>query len=971
MPTSEPEMVGRDQELRGIEQALNAARAGHGSAIFVIGEGGIGKSRLARAAADLGYAAGLRMMRGRGSSIGAMIPFRPLTEALMSLPPASASAYDAELGPFRPVLARLAPDWGTASSWEPGESVVVLAEAVRRLAALVGRDQGCLLVLDDMQDFDAETLAVVEYLADNIHQQPTLLLGTVRSGDSPALRLAHSAAQRGSAVLVELTRLSQPELRRLTASYLDCEPSDVPDEVASQLWGSSEGIPLFAVETLRQMTADRLLVRDGPGWRVTGPLTAKVPTTLARTVARPLEAVSPEARNLLSMAAVLGRRFSLPVLQQATGLSDRELLRHLYSKTTQHLVAPDDEEPDWYAFAHPMLRDALLTLLAPAQRVRLVRQAVAAVEAVYPELPGGWCPLAATLHEHAGELARAGQLFGKAGQRATAQGAADSAVSLLDRALELLAQAGDAQGRAEAFAAWLYALAEAGLVERAVAAAAELEQMAGLLTGKQRAQLHTRLAWAAAVAGRTADGLGQVEIARRLLGPDARAEDTAPVDTVAAHLLVDLPGPNRLRESEKLLRRAAQVGEDVPLPVVACQAWQLLGSLCRGRDPEEATGCLERARQIAVRHDLKVEEIHALIRLGNDDALRYGSLDRLELVRRLASQAGAVISRYQAEASIALYLTLQGDFAPAGALLDQVLEFTTRLQLLETTRYALLLRAMRAAHQGKRRAMGAALTELRRWSDGDVPLYVPRIHGLVQAWCALLEENRLRAASELAAALAAEEKSATFYQLTGRYGIDLLLRALDGTLTEEELAAITALPASQLRWDRQFALFARAVLAGRAGEAETAAAAVAEALRAGAPYATGRHMGLRLASEAALADGWGDPVAWLQACNDYFHGAEVPRVASACRTLLRQAGAAVGQHRRGRASIAPALRAVGVTVREYEVLQLLTERLTNSEIADRLSLSPRTVEKHVASLLTKTGQPNRIALAQSGLAAQP
>jgi DNA-binding NarL/FixJ family response regulator len=59
-----------------------------------------------------------------------------------------------------------------------------------------------------------------------------------------------------------------------------------------------------------------------------------------------------------------------------------------------------------------------------------------------------------------------------------------------------------------------------------------------------------------------------------------------------------------------------------------------------------------------------------------------------------------------------------------------------------------------------------------------------------------------------------------------------------------------------------------------------------------------------------------------------------------------------------------ALRSAGLTVREYEVLRLLADRLGNREIADRLHLSPRTVEKHVSSLITKTGLPNRIALSE-------
>lgn len=958
-------MVGRDDELRIVERALNAAREDRGGAVFVVGEGGIGKSRLAAAAADLAFAGQLSMLRGRGSSIAPMVPYRSLTEALMSLHRSGDQIDIGELGPYRPVLARLIPDWGTPSAADDSGSLVVLAEAVLRLVALAGRGRGCLLILDDMQDCDPETLAVVEYLADNLDRQPVLLLGTVRADPCPALELAQSAAQRGSGVLVELHRLGRRDVRRLAGSCLGADACAVPDQVAEHLWVGSEGIPLLAEELLSDMLREGQLVDEGGGWQVTGTLQTKVPVTLTRDLAQRLDKISSGGRELLSAAAVLGRRFPLTVLQAATGVTSRQLLSQLHDDVIGQLVAPDEEIPDWYAFQHPLIAEAMLTLLAPAERARITQQAVAAVEAVYPGLPGEWCQVAASLHLQAGDRPRAGRLFAEAGRRALAQGAASSAVTLLDNALELLADGADAQARAAAFASQLYALAEAGLVERAVASAGELDQVAGLLSPQARAHLHTRLAWALAVAGRSSDGLAQVEIARRLLGPDAAATDTAAIDVVAAHMVLDLPGPDNLAAGEALARRAAEVAGTAELPLVACQAWQLLGALSRSRDPDEATACLERARQIAVQHDLPIEEIHALIRLGNDDALRDGNVARLEQVRRAASQAGAVTARYQAEASIAFYAILRGEFGTARELIDQVLASTMRLRLMETTQYALLLRAVLAGHQGKRREMEAALADLRRW-NGDFALHTPRSYGLARAWCALLEENRARALDDLSHALAAEEKSPTVFQLTGRYGLHLLLSVLHGTMDWPQYRELTAAPVSRLRWDRQFALFASAVLLGRSGQPGQAAEAVAEAIAVGAPYATGRHMGLRLVSEAAIADGWGTPVDWLRACEDYFHGCDARAVASACRALIRRAGAPVGQRRRGQSSIPSPLRSVGVTVREYEILRLLTERLSNREIATRLHLSPRTVEAHVASLITKTGQRDRIALGEFG-----
>jgi AAA ATPase domain/Bacterial regulatory proteins, luxR family len=957
--TRAPVLVGRDNELRNLGEALSSARDGHGGAVFVTGEGGIGKSRLVSAAADLAFAADMSLLRGRGSPIGPMVPFRSLTEAIMSVLRAGDQIDVAELGPYRAVLARLIPGWGTPAADEGG-SLVVLAEAVLRLAGLVGRSRGCLLILDDLQDADAETLAVVDYLASNLARQPIVLLGTVRTDPGPALELARSAAQRHCGTLIELPRLSRYDVRQLAGACLGTDPCALPEQVMDHLWANSEGIPLLAEELLNDLLSRRQLVRGSQGWRVTGPLRATVPGTLARTMMGRLDRIGPQGRELLSVAAAVGRRFPLAVLQAATLVEHRDLLSHLHAEGISDIVAPDEETPDWYAFRHPLVAEALLSLLSPAERGRLARQAATAVDAVYPGLPGEWCQLSAALHLQAGDRSQAGRLFTEAGRRALAQGAANSAVTLLDKAVDLLTGHEDAPARAAAFAALLHALTEAGMVERALRSAAELDRLNSVLSPGSRVQMHTSLAWAAAVAGRTSDGLAQLEAARKLLGPDAPGQDTAPVDVVAAHLALDMPGPDQVRIAEALARRAADAAGTAGLPAVACQAWQLLGALSRSRDPDEATTCLERALHVAVRHDLPIEEIHTLIRLGNDDALRDGSLGRLEQAQLAASRAGAVTSRYQADSSLALQAILRGDFAAAQALIDQVVAATTRLGLVETTRYALLLRAVLGAHRGRRRDMEAALTEMHGW--GSHAQLAPRIHGLAQAWCALLEEDRSRALQELSAALAAEENSPTVFQLTGRYGLHLLLCVLEGTAGQREYQSLTAAPVSRLRWDRQFALFASAVLAGRAGEAAGAAEAVTEALRVGAPYATGRHLGLRLVSEAALGDGWGTPAGWLRAAEEYFHTSDVPAVASACRALLRRAGVSVTQRRSGAGNIPPALRAAGVTVREQEVLLLLRKRLSNREIAARLHLSPRTVEKHVASLIVKTGQPDRIAL---------
>lgn len=967
MPTRSEIIVGRDTELKIIDEGLSAASAGSGRTIVLSGEAGIGKSRLATVAADRAATAGLLVLRGRASAIGQSVPFRPLTEALLSLLRTDAAVDVTGLGPYQPVLGQLVPDWNPASTVRGDMSPVILAEGVLRLIGLAGQDRGCLMVLDDLQDADEDSLAVVEYLIDNLAQLPAMLLCTVRSGPGAALDLAGSAARRGACALVELGRLGHDEVRHLAASWLDTEAAAVPDAVADRLWKDSAGNPFVAEELLDGMVRTGLVVRAGDTWRATGELHTIVPRTLVHTLANRMDLLDAEDRHLLLVAAVVGRRFPLEVVRTVTGMDDRDLPGRLRGAVAAQLVEPDDQQPDWYQFRHPLTAEALLSLLAPGARAGIAGRVADAVEASYPGLPGEWCQLVASLRLDAGDLATAGRLLAECGRRTLALGAASSAVALLDRARDLLAEHGDASVRADVLESLLYALAEAGQVQRALAHAGALEEFGGAgLNPTRRAALHTRIAWAAAIADCTDDGWSQVAAARAVLGPSAPAELTVPIDVAAARLTVAVPGHDRVERAEELARRAATAAEAVPLPMAACQAWQLLAVLTRGRDLDEATACLERARQLAITHDLPIREIHALVGLGADDALRYGTIDRLEQARQRALRAGAVTAFCRAEARIAMYSALRGDFATGAALTDRVLATVSRLKLAEITRYTLLVRAVLAAHQGRRRQMDSALAELGGLT-GDPGHLTSMKYGLARAFCALLEEDRSRASAELALAEEADGQCAAIFHLGGRHGLQMLLRALDGDLDRDGYRELVSASAAQLPFNRQFVMLADAVLLGRSKHRTRAAEAVDRARQIGARYPVASALGLRLVAEDALQYDWGVPVDWLRSAEEYFHGCGVTAVAAACRSLLRRSGNRLIQRRRGHELIPGRLRSAGVTLREYEVLTLVARHHGNRTIATRLHISPRTVEKHIASLLSKTGLPDRVSLGDYAL----
>ena len=957
MQTRAPLMVGREREFESLERILAQARASRGGSVFLIGEPGIGKSRLAAEAASSAFAAGMRVLRGRASNVGPVMPFRPLTEALLSLFRSDDVPDERQLGPYRPVLSRLIPDWNHGDT-STDDSLVVLAEAVLRLTSLLGRRGGCLVVLEDLHDADAETLAVLEYLVDNIATEPTVLLITSRNEPCAAVDLARSVELRRTGVVLDIGTLDIDGLRALVASCLEVEPEEVPTSAVERLWTNSAGNPFIVEELLYSMISGGLLAKSRDGWRVVGDGRPDVPVTLVRSFASRVDRLGPQARALLASAAVLGNRFPLSVVQRITGLDDRTLLSQLRAGVAAQLVTADEPAPDWYAFQHPLTGEALLAMLTPADRAQLSAQAADAVEATHPGLPGEWCQLVASLRAYTGDEAGAAKLFTEAGRRALADGAAVSAIALLERATALVEHHQDVTTRADVLEVLLQACGEAGRFDRAVELAETVDALGDLgLAPGRLAALQVRLAWIAEMTGHWIDAVARVAAARELLGAHPTDEETAPLDAVDATIALEV----RKQEAEQLALRAVAAAERVPLPPIACQALLVLGMVARERDIDESDRHFERARRLAERYRLWTWQLYALVRLAGNTWLIEHSTTGLDRARREAARIGAVTVGYLVDASIVIHHVLSGDYERAAKLADECWTDATRLRLHSVLLHLLMSRATSAAHQGRRAEMEECFARFTASGDEKSPEYA-LARGLAGTFCALLEEDVPRACAELGRVRAAEEAHPSTYSLEGRHGIGLLLDVLGGRSGRAQVDEVLAAPSGRMRWNRQFVLLADAILLGRAGCAAEATESVRAAQQLAAPFPMTRPLGLRLVAEEAYENGWGEPESWLRQAEEHFHRADLPAVASACRALLRRIGASVPQRRTGTERVPAALRSLGVTLREYEVFELLADRQGNRMIAGKLHISHRTVEKHVASLLVKTGEPDREAL---------
>ncbi|MFI1177256.1 helix-turn-helix transcriptional regulator [Streptomyces melanogenes] len=968
--------VGREGDLGLLEEALDRALRGHGTAILLTGEEGAGKSRLVREVAESARGRAMRVLLGRSSPVSPAVPLRPLSEALACLFRDGEGPDSRTLGPYRAILGRVVPEYahvrlgtgrrspglregeGTVVGCHgPEHSPVLLAESVLRLVSAAGAGSGSLLVLEDLHDADPATLAVVEYLADNIAGQGTVLLATFRSGPGAPWDLARALARRRAGTLLTLRGLSRTEVARLAASRLGIGSDGVPYNVVERLYRDSGGNLFVAEELLRTLVASGALVTGPQGCRLVAGVRCPVPAAVEHSIARRAARLGPEGHRLLSAAAVIGERFPVSVLRQAWGLSEARLFARLRAAGAAGLITADDRACDWYGFRGALTAAALLGQLTPADRAAVARRTAEAVAELHPGLPGPWCPFAAELRLSADDRPGAASLFATAGRRALSAGRVSLAVEQLTRAWELLCAADEPRVRVDVLDELLAALSESGRADHGLRLASALEELDGPgVAGVHLARLHTRLAWLSQADGQPEVGLAHVDAARCALGPQAEDRHTAPLDAVEAQLTVHAP-PMAGRLAEQATDKAERAG----LTVVACRAWRVRGQLALMRGSQEASHCFTRMHTLADAHELPLWRMHAMLQLAGQHCLVDGERDALLRVRRQAGRIGARAVHTSADLILALDHVLRGEYPEARQLTDA---YRAREEQPGFTgadaRCLAAVRAIGAAHQGRRdmleKHLGASL------GAGAPPSpWASLARGLGGVVCALLEEDRDLARLTLERATAEDAVHPAPYPLTGQYGLALLLEALTAEADPDRPGRPDPGEAGRLRWNRQFVLLARAVRLGRYGRGEEAADAVVEAEALAQPYPPAAHLGLRLVAEAAQADGWGEPVLWLRAAEQYFHGAGVAAVAGACRSLLRRAGAVV-PHRTGDGQVPQVLRVLGVTPREYEVLRLLADRLDNRALAARLCISPRTVEKHVASLISKCDQPNRAAL---------
>ncbi|WP_049768623.1 BTAD domain-containing putative transcriptional regulator [Anaeromyxobacter sp. Fw109-5] len=540
--------------------------------LVLLGERGVGKTRLAVEGARLAQARGAAVLCGVATGRGA--PYALLADAF---------AEEARANPaFGDPLAGAAPGSGVA-----GEDVRQgIFDAVEQALRAASGGRPLYLLLDDLHAADESSLNLLHLLARDARALRLMIVGTcneaaVHSGTPIQMALAHLDCAR-LARGVRLPRLGLAATREQVADLLG-EPA--AESTVTQLYRLADGSPLLTEELVRAQRESS---------------TSTLPASLPAAIHARVERLGARAEALLAAAAVAGARFDFELVHPVSGLTPHEAISALDACVEARLL---DEDGAGYRFHHALVRDALYEGLPPARRAALHGALADALEAVVP--PGGEPPSEALAwhRRRAGDDERAVVHLIAAGHRAAARAGLGEALAFYSEALELLERTGgptatqelelrDAMGRVQ------LDLGELAGAARSFSQAARAEDGANpSLAPEQRARAHRLAAVSLAAAGQLRAAAGELE--EGLAAVEAMGEEAAALLHLRAQLLWHEHRPaEALAAAEACLVRA-QEAADADLAARGAD----LVALARAslgdplRPPEDATGPRERAQQ--------------------------------------------------------------------------------------------------------------------------------------------------------------------------------------------------------------------------------------------------------------------------------------------------------------------------------------------------------------------------------------
>ena len=442
--------VGRQAEFEALRQALERAGTSHGQVVAVIGEPGVGKTRLVYEFIRSHHTHDWLVLESSSVSYGkatAYLPVRDLLKAYFQIDDRDDGrkirekltgkllTLDAALGPTLPAFLTLLDVPVEDRHWQdldPAQRRQRTLEAIKRLLLRESQVQPLLLVFENLHWIDAETQAVLDSLIDSLPTARLLLLVNYRP------EYQHGWGSKTYYTQLRLDPLPTASAEELLQALLGDDPSLVP--LKRLLIERTEGNPFFLEESVRALVETGVLVGERGAYRLAKPLDSlQVPATVQAVLAARIDRLPPEEKRLLQTAAVIGTEVPFALLQAIAELSEEELRRGLGHLQAAEFLYETSLFPELeYTFKHALTHEVAYGSLLQERRRALHAGIVAASERLYAD----------RLTEQAERLAQhalRGEVWDKAvaycrqaGTKAFARSALREAVACFEQALAAL-----------------------------------------------------------------------------------------------------------------------------------------------------------------------------------------------------------------------------------------------------------------------------------------------------------------------------------------------------------------------------------------------------------------------------------------------------------------------------------------------------------------------------------------------------
>jgi serine/threonine protein kinase/tetratricopeptide (TPR) repeat protein len=444
-------LIGREREFAELNGFLNDALAGRGAMVMIGGEPGIGKSHLARKILHEARLRGALGIVGHSYEMEGAPPYSPFIEMLeyiKRVAPREGLRYS--LGDHAPEVARLMPELRTmypdippAIQLPPEQQRRFLFNAFRSFVERAASVTPLVVVFEDLHWADEPTLHLLQHHAQTLSTTPMLAICTYRDLElevtRPFARTLEALVRERQAVRMPLRRLPQGGVKAMLAALSGQVP---PPPLVRAIFDETDGNPFFVEEVFRHLAEEGKLFDSKGKWLPNLSISQlQVPESVRLVLGRRLNRLSEDTRRVLTTAAVIGRSFSLRLLEQLENKRPDDALDAVEEAERANLVVRENDNRDArYRFVHQLVRQTLAESLSFPRRQRLHLRIAEAIENVHESRPDLEATQLAHHLYHAGttaNLEKATHYLVLAARFARAGSAHEEALDHLDRALSL------------------------------------------------------------------------------------------------------------------------------------------------------------------------------------------------------------------------------------------------------------------------------------------------------------------------------------------------------------------------------------------------------------------------------------------------------------------------------------------------------------------------------------------------------